>query len=86
VNNAELEAQGYFLDPDHPANFEQRTKQDRRIDANAAHRESLMPCSRSAGQPLAPKEVPAPVSEVDRLFPDHERIRLMLEARKAAGL
>jgi hypothetical protein len=86
VNNAELEAQGYFLDPDHPANFEQRTKQDRRIDANAAHRESLMPCSRSAGVPLAPKEPVTPQTEVERLFPDQERARGVLEARKAAGL
>jgi hypothetical protein len=86
VNNAELEAQGYFLDPDHPANFEQRNRDDKRIDSNAAHRESLLPCSRSAGQPLADKEPFTPRTEIERLFPDRERARGVLEARKAAGL
>lgn len=75
---------GYESNPDPAA--AQRTATDARIDRNARHRESLLPCSRSAGQPLAEKEVPAPVAEVDRLFPDHERIRGVLEARRAAGI
>jgi hypothetical protein len=76
----------YQLDPDHPANKGLRDKTDRQIDANAAHRESLLPCSGSTGQPLTPKEPVTNPSETERLFPDQERAQRVLAARKEAGL
>lgn len=83
--DAELEAQGYYpaQDPDSP---EPRNQADRNHYKQAAHRESLLPCSGSYGQPLADKEPVTPLTEVQRLFPDQERVRGILAARKAAGI
>lgn len=74
----ELRAQGYQLDPDHPANLGERSRLDRQIDVNAAHREALLP-SAAAG-PLGPQEHTAPQTEIERLFPDRERVRVTQEA------
>jgi hypothetical protein len=73
----ELEAQGYFLDGD---DGKTPNETDRKVNSNAAHRESLLPSSRATG-PLAEKEAAAPLSEVERLFPDRERV-----ARKLARI
>jgi hypothetical protein len=81
----EMRAQGYEVDPDHPANFEARDKLNRQIDANASRRESLLPCGQATG-PLAEKETPVPLTEIERLFPDRERVARVLAARKAAGI
>jgi hypothetical protein len=77
-----LEAQGYYADPDPGSEL----KTDRHVEANAAHRESLLPCSRSAGQPLADKEPVTPVPEWARLCRDPAAWAQMTEARKALGL
>jgi hypothetical protein len=76
----------YQLDPDHPAHRGLRTNIHKQIDANAAHRESLLPCSGSAGQPLAPKEPVEAIPEWVRLCRDPAGWAQMIEARKAAGL
>jgi hypothetical protein len=64
----------YQLDPNHPANKGLKDVNWKLVDRNEEHRLSLLPCSRSAGQPLAEKETPAPLTEVQRLFPDRERV------------
>jgi hypothetical protein len=73
-----LEAQGYQL---YEEDGTVPNAIDRSVNRNAAHRESLLPSSRSAGQPLADAERPVPRTEVERLFPDRERV-----ARKQARL
>jgi hypothetical protein len=80
-----LMEQGYFLDDgdgDHPT----PNAADVQHHKNAAHRESMLPCSGSAGQPLTPKEPVTPRTEVQRLEVDPERTRRMLAARKELGL
>lgn len=64
----QLRAMGYELDPDNPKNVSERGRIPGQIASNAAHREGLLPSSRSAGEPLAEKETPPPRTERQRLF------------------
>ena len=74
----------YQLDPSHPANKGKNVNW-KQVEKNAAHRESMLPCSRSAGQPLAEKVVPPPVSEFDRLCRDRARFEEDRELRRRVG-
>jgi hypothetical protein len=64
------EEQGYYLNPDHPANRGRPNAADETHYRQAAHREAMLPCSGSAGQPLADKEPVTPRTEVERLSRD----------------
>lgn len=63
----------YQLDPEHPAHKGKPDKHQRQIASNEEHRESMLPCSGATG-PLVQEEKPAPLTEVERLFPDRERV------------
>ena len=62
----ELMAQGYYTNPD--PNLDEQNAIGRQIERNAQHRESLLPCSRSAGQPIVPAEPVTPRTEAERLL------------------
>ena len=63
----------YQLNPDHPAHHGKPGEADRQLAANAAIRDMAL-VRPEASEPLADKVVPEPVSEVERLFPDQDRV------------
>lgn len=79
-----LLAQGYQADPD--PSLEERNSTERMVSANALHRDLMLPCSQPDRKPLAEKPPFTPQTEAERLFPDQERVKSVLAARKALGL
>jgi hypothetical protein len=81
------EEQGYFLDGDHPANQGKQTPYGKQVDRNEGDRDAALDKSsvaqgyrgriagpRSQDGPAKPAEPAEPLTEVERLFPDRERV------------